>query len=250
MRQPQQRINPNRMKSHEMGKLVADNWKRIEYVCQRQTDRVNSAVRSGRKYDEVATLEWHSPEGLKFLLFMDYRHEVPVLIPCIVGGTEHRPQYFFPQNYLDTGSAQIDLYTCHFMERYQQRCTRLQLPMKEIVKRYALGNISNLCIWRNDADDRRVLAVRQGLIFAKADREYNRWVYTTYVSNDMLGETQREAKAVIQELLDRQDTLFNGTRRYHELEWQMLDEYINVRLRELRPQAEEIYNRYFEDAEE
>ena len=250
MKQPQQRINPNKLKSHEIGQLIIDNWKRIDYVCRRQNDRVTSAIRQGRKYDEVVTIEWQSPEGLQFLLFIDYRHQIPVLIHCIVGGTEQRPQFLFPQNYIDTDSGQIDLYTCHFMERYQQRCTKLQLPMKEIVKRYALANISNICIWRNEADDRRVFAVRQGLIFAKADREYNRWIYTTYVSNDMLGESQRESKAVIQELLDRQDTLFNGTRQYHPLEWYMLDEYITVRLRELRPQAEEIYNRYFEDADE
>jgi hypothetical protein len=238
------------MKSHEIGQLTIDNWQRITYRCQRATDKVKSDIKHGRKYDEVQCIEWTSPEGVLFWLYMDYRHQVPVLIPCIVGGTTERPQFFFPQNYIDTGGAQIDLYTCHFMERYRDRQTKLNLPMKEVVKRYAINNISNLCIWRNEDDSKRVFAVRQGLNFAKADRLYNRWIYTTYVSNDMLGETQREAKDVIKEILDRQDTLFNGTKQYHQLEWEMLDVYITERMKQLRPLAEDIYNSYYEDAEE
>ena len=242
--------NVNKLKSHEIGQIVVDNWKRIEYVCHRQTDKVMSAVKQHRKYDNISTIEWTSPEGVHFLLFMDYRHEQPVLIPVIVCGTTERPQYLFPQTYLDTNSIQIDLFTFHFMERYRQRTIKLNIPIIETVKRFSVNNISNLCIWMDADNNRRVFAVRQGLVFAKADRVLNRLVYTTFVSNDMLGESQREAKAAIQDLLDRQDRLFNGTRRYNQIEWDMMDEYINARMKQLRPIAQEIYDRYFEDADD
>ena len=250
MGQEHQTAKVNRMKSHEIGQLTIDNWQRIEYRCQRATDKVVSAARNGRHYEDLQCIEWTSPEGVLFWLYMDYRHQIPVLIPCIVGGTKERPQFLFPQNYIDSGGAQVDLLTCHFMERYRDRQTKLKLPMQEVVKRYAVNNISSLCIWRNETDDRRVMAVKQGMAFAKVDRTYNRWIYTTYVSNDMLGDSQRESKAVIKELLDSQDKLFNGTRQYHPLEWDMLDAYITERLKQLRPLAQEIYDRYYEDAEE
>ena len=246
----QKRLNINKLKSHEIGKLTIDNWSHISYRCQRAIDKTVSDIKHGRKYDDVQCIEWISPEGALFWLYMDFRHKVPVLIPSLVGGTTEHPQFFFPQNYIDTQGAQIDLFTYHFMERYRDRTTKLQLSMMEVVKRYAINNISNICIWRNEEDNRRVFAVRQGLNFAKADKFYNRWIYTTYVSNDMLGETQREAKEIIKEILDRQDKLYNDTTRYNQLEWDMLDAFLTERMKQLRPLAQEIYNSYYEDAEE
>ncbi len=250
MKRQAQHTDINKLKSYEIGQLVINNWKRIEYVCHRRTERVISAIKHRQKYDDVSCVEWTSPEGLLFWLFVDYRHQTPVMIPCIVGGTNERPKFYFPQNYIDTGAAQIDCYTYHFMERYRQRTSKLVMPMREVVGRFALANISNICIWQDEDDSRRAFAVRQGLAFAKADRVYNRWIYTTYVSNDMLGETQREAKAIIQELLDRQDTLFNGAKKYHQAEWDLLDAVITQKLKRLRPIAQEIYNSYYEEINE
>lgn len=245
-------MNLRNKSGEEITDLYRKNQERIDYFAGRVFEKM--AREYHRKHDRNALLqmaEWTSPEGALFWVFVDARYECVVAYPLIRSGRIDRPQFYSPIRAYSQPGAYADLYTHHFFERYRQRNCKLQLPLQEVVKRYMTANPSDMCIWKNTDRTSRVYAVRQGIVLAREDQTRHVITATTFVSNDMLGDRQREAKEVIKHLLDEQDRLYSGRMPMADGErLPDIDRAIGAAYKTLTPFAQDIYNQYFEDAEE
>ena len=149
--------------------------------------------------------------------------------------------------YLHWQSSKVDVfkYTSHFFERYKERMN-VKGNMKQAVKRYFKNAKSMVCVyWKND---RFVYVMDDGLVLGVADQQLGMKVGCTFVSYNLLKNSQRTSfdkiQAVVEDMRNvHMDLVGYGVSNKDSAE------VIDNKFGDIREAAEEIYSWYFEEGD-
>jgi len=131
--------------------------------------------------------------------------------------------------------------TSHFLCRYAER-TGFPFSVQEALGRFSVENAYQKSIYWTE--DRTVFACRQGLILAEWDKKRNFLVWKTFVSLDMLKDTQREAYEKIIVILDVMGEAYSKAHSNRELIF--TSDIIETLSIGLSVEVKKIYAKYWE----
>lgn len=132
----------------------------------------------------------------------------------------------------------------HFFRRYAERCLKQpDLLLNEAIYKYAKANPFHVKIYTDEKSGRYAYAVNDGIILGYVDK---RGVYVdkTFVSTEMLGETQRMAFDTVIGVMNSisQDELIDMKYDKGQYTW-----ILKASLEVLYKEADAIYRQYFEE---
>lgn len=111
-----------------------------------------------------------------------------------------RKQYYC----LNINTGDICICSSHFFNRYAER-TGIPAVYPAIIGKFHANNVTHQIIYADPVDtpDRRrfVYAVNDGIILGEIENRRKVYIFRTFVSLDMLKDTQRQAYNVVSELL-------------------------------------------------
>lgn len=172
----------------------------------------------------------------------------------MVAEVDHGKQkwyYVISEDLTDT----TDAYSAHFFKRYAER-EGVPYVMPNIINRFFMENRNVVKIYESEDGMQLAYASRNGITLCRFDKDRGVTKHCTYVSRDMLGETQEQALEVILGDIDAIDEIQRGFKPVHKTtmtdvskHWQANRDWANS-LDESSQIACEIYRQYFEDIEE
>lgn len=102
-----------------------------------------------------------------------------------------------------SGRAPCSCYTMHYIHRYAERVLGMRdMPLELVLMKKIARNNSCVLAYHDDTG-RRVYAGRDGLSLCVNDARRGMLVHRTFVSMDMLKDTQREAHSRLMEQIDK-----------------------------------------------
>jgi len=119
-------------------------------------------------------------------------------VPIAIVEDRNRTYYVVPKNPYDQQNV---LYSSHLIERYAERMN-IPYSMPSTLARYFKDNAFEQMIYKDDFDNptSEVYAVNDGIILAQVTEDH-KCIYRTFVSYDMLKDSQREAFEIVRNKL-------------------------------------------------
>jgi len=141
----------------------------------------------------------------------------------------------------------MEVYTSHFFKRYQER-THSRHSYPTIVAQFLARTLSTTLLYLDEENLRAVYACRDGIILCTVDIEKQLAYYRTFVSAEMLKNTQREAYEIYLKYLPQ---LLHDTNKRHSKEYYSTEEYHEVLNHapdyDIIGKAGKIYAQYWEE---
>lgn len=96
--------------------------------------------------------------------------------------------------------TQVAIHTSHFFERYRERTNRLNLSIDQTIGEYFYNTLCIATIYISE--QRIVFAIAEGICLCEYDvNDCNKLYFRTFVSYDMLKQTQEQAWRIVQNSL-------------------------------------------------
>ena len=195
---------------------------------------------------------FHKETNQTYILCMSQYNGVAGSI--IVAEVDHGKQkwyYVISEDLTDT----MDAYSAHFFKRYAER-EGIPYEMPKIITRFFMENRSMVKIYESEDDLQVAFASRNGVDLCRSDKERGITKHCTYVSRDMLGDSQEEALQVILGDIDEIDDIQRNFTPTHKATMKDIDRHMALNRSWANSTdtssqiACEIYKQYFEDIEE
>lgn len=151
--------------------------------------------------------------------------------------------------YQNLQSGTVSIYSTHFFDRYRERTNQPNLTLPQAIADYTYNATMLCCIYYDYEKGRVVYAVANGICLCTTDFDENnkKFYFRTFVSYDMLKDTQEGAWKVMKEEMERyQDTIGHikntGSPYYQKMLQELNDKDGTLRTEE----ANKIYAQFFE----
>lgn len=195
---------------------------------------------------------FHKETNQTYILCMAQYNGVAASV--MVAEVDHGKQkwyYVISEDLTDT----TDAYSAHFFKRFAER-EGIPYVMPNIVNRFFMENRNVVKIYESEDELQSAYASRNGITLCRWDRDRGVTKHCTYVSRDMLGDTQEEALEVILGDIDEIEDIQRGFTPTYKTTLKDVDRHMRAN----RSWADstdkssqiacEIYKQYFEDIEE
>lgn len=136
----------------------------------------------------------------------------------------------------------LNIISSHCLSRFFERMHLTRGSLKEDLSSFMFYCVPSRPIYSED--DKVVLALRDGLALCEKNEEAHKLIYRTFISKELLKQTQREALEKISDEMDLQSSMIRICSNQQQLKAvQMAFSFRS----ELRKEAEAIYKEYFEN---
>jgi len=149
----------------------------------------------------------------------------------------------------------INLFSSHFFRRYAER-EDIPFAMPKIITNFFMVNRNQIKIYESEDLEQTAYAFRNGISLSKSNPSLGHTLHFTYVSRDMLGETQEDALCAVLDEIDRAESFQRDFKPIYKATDDDFDSLIESNRKwegsgtEASRQACEIYSKYFEEGME
>lgn len=172
----------------------------------------------------------------------------------LIAEVDHGNQkwYYIFSNIIGTP---INIFSTHFFRRYAER-EGLPYVMPNIITQFFMANRNQIMIYESDDKKQSAYAFRNGISLSSYNPQLHIVKHCTYISRDMLGETQENALSTVLDELDRAESFQRKFTPVYKATVEDEDALIEANTEwgdsnpDISQHACEIYRQYFEEGME